>query len=84
MVVAGVVATTDMWSGFEKKWNALTQDKPPKLQWKKYVQQHCVEFAQLARTFSLKAISFPLKQAQWKLLRADMAQKGAAFAWRRA
>src|SRR5712664_2485408 len=49
-VVAGFVASTDMWSGLDKKWKRLMEDKPPKLHWKKYVQQECVAFAKLART----------------------------------
>jgi hypothetical protein len=69
-VVAGFVATTDMWIGFEKKWAALISDKPAKLPWKNYVQRNSIPFAKLARTYSLKAINFPLRQDSFPLFPA--------------
>lgn len=58
-VVAGFVATTDMWTEFERQWSKQMAHKPPKLKWKKYVQQECVSFSKIARKFSLKAIDCP-------------------------
>jgi hypothetical protein len=71
-VVAGLVSTTDMWCGLERKWERLMRDKPSRLPWKKYVQQNCVPFAKLARTFSLKAIGVPIPHSILEIVRRSI------------
>lgn len=62
-IVAGFVASTDMWCEFDRRWQEFMRNKPTELHWKKYIQRNCVSFAKLARTFSIKAINVTLRQS---------------------
>jgi len=65
-LVAGFIATTDMWCHLEKKWSQLMSKKPPRLKWKNYVQRNCLYFAHLAKTYTLKAVGFSLPNREYK------------------
>jgi hypothetical protein len=66
-VVAGFVASTDMWIGFEKLWKRALA-KRGKLTWKKYVQAHPARFAEIAHGHTLKAIQFHCSHTLFRVM----------------
>jgi hypothetical protein len=70
-VVAGFVSSTDLWTNFEKMWSRQMALKPKRVKWKKYIQQNPIPFAQIARTYSYKAINFPCSRARFQEMHSE-------------